>query len=101
LELDPALAMPPHRAAPDAWVTANLLVELLKVASVEQMIAWTMEPKLLPKLTFGKHRGLAWTDVPLDYLHWMAGQRDMDRDAVWCAQQELRRRSLDRAAPIQ
>ena len=101
LELDPALAMPPHRAAPDAWVTANLLGEMLKVASVEQMVAWTTEPKLMPKLTFGKHRGLAWTDVPLDYLQWMAGQRDMDPDAVWCAQQELKRRNLDRAAPKQ
>jgi len=29
LVLDPALAMPPHRAGPDAYVTACLLAELL------------------------------------------------------------------------
>ncbi len=29
LRLDPGLAMPPHRAGPDAWVTAHLLAELL------------------------------------------------------------------------
>ncbi|MGA0601517.1 exonuclease domain-containing protein [Caulobacter sp. KR2-114] len=30
LELDPALAMPAHRAAPDAWVTAHILIDLLQ-----------------------------------------------------------------------
>lgn len=92
LSLDAALAMPPHRAGPDAWVTAHLLTDLLKEASIETMIAWTLEPKLLPKVTFGKHRGLSWEEVPLDYLQWMAGQRDMDPDAIWCAKQEIDRR---------
>ena len=92
LKLDNALAMPPHRAAPDAWVTAHLLMDLLKVASVEEMIGWTREPKLLPKIPFGKHRGLAWGDVPLDYLHWLSGQTDMDQNAVWCAKQEITKR---------
>lgn len=93
LELEAALAMPPHRAGPDAWVTAHVLAELLKAANVEQMIAWTAEPKLLPRILFGKHRGSKWTEVPTDYLQWMVRQVDMDRDAIWCAQQELKRRS--------
>ena len=93
LNLDAALAMPPHRAGPDAWVTAHLLVELLKETSVEQMMAWTKEPKLLPKVPFGKHRNSSWPDVPMDYLHWMVGQADMDPDVIWCAQQELHRRT--------
>ena len=42
LVLDPALAMPPHRASPDAYVTACLLVELLRHATVDQMVAWTV-----------------------------------------------------------
>jgi exodeoxyribonuclease X len=92
LNLDPVRAMPPHRAGPDAWVTAHLLTELLKASPLEQMIAWTTEPKLLPKVPFGKHRGASWPDVPSDYLQWMVGQRDMDADTIWCAQQELDRR---------
>lgn len=92
LTLDAALAMPPHRAGPDAWVTAHLLTELLNEAPVEQMVAWTLEPKLLPKVPFGKHRGLPWTDVPIDYLQWMIGQRDMEPDYVWNAKRELDRR---------
>lgn len=92
LELDAALAMPPHRAGPDAWVTAHLLVEMLKQASVEQMIAWTKEPKVLPTVPIGKHRGANWADVPIDYLQWMIGQRDMEADIAWNAKRELARR---------
>lgn len=93
LVLDPALAMPPHRAGPDAYVTACLLVELLRHATVDQMVAWTVQPKQLPKLPFGKHRGLTWAEAPLDYLQWMMRQTDMDQDAVWCAGQEVARRT--------
>ena len=41
LKLDPALAMLPHRAGPDAYVTAHLLTKLLGLASAEQMVQWT------------------------------------------------------------
>jgi exodeoxyribonuclease X len=72
--------MPPHRAGPDAWVTAHLLVELLRFASIEQMLAWTQEPKVLPTLPLGKHRGLLWSKAPLDYLQWMITKTEMDPD---------------------
>ena len=93
LVLDGELAMPPHRAGPDAWVTAHILAELAKTISVEQMISWTREPRALPTIAFGKHRGLKWVDIPIDYLQWMLRQTDMDADATWCASQELSRRS--------
>jgi len=32
------------------------------------MVAWTAQPKQLPKLQFGKHRALTWAEAPLDYL---------------------------------
>jgi exodeoxyribonuclease X len=92
LDLAAGLAMPPHRAGPDAWVTAHLLADLLKAASIEQMIAWTEQPRPMPTMPFGKHRGVAWADAPLDYLQWMSRQTDMDADAIWNANQELARR---------
>ena len=92
IELDPKLAMPPHRAGPDAWVTAHLLSDLLKVASVEQMIEWTSQPKLMASLPFGKHKGIPWGEIPLDYLDWVAGNPDMDADTIWWARKELERR---------
>ena len=100
VELDNALAMPPHRAGPDAYVTAFVLKALLAEASVEDMIAWTKEPRLLPKVPMGKHRGSAWADAPVDYLQWMSRQADMDPDVVWNARRELtRRQTAELSAP--
>lgn len=100
LRLDPALANPAHRAGPDAWVTAHLLIDLLKEATVEQMIQWTREPRRLDRIPFGKHRGSRWADAPADYLRWMAGQGDMDADVVAVARQELERRTVASTAPL-
>jgi exodeoxyribonuclease X len=74
-------------------VTAHLLIDMLKVATVEQMLAWTNEPRRLDRIPFGKHRGRPWAEPPDDYLRWMAGQGDMDADVVAAARQELDRRS--------
>jgi len=98
LTLDAELAMPPHRAGPDAWVTAHLLAELLQAGEAAQMIEWTGLHKALPSVNFGKHRGSKWPEVPLDYLQWMARQVDMNPDAVACAKDEIARRAKDRAA---
>jgi exodeoxyribonuclease X len=92
LSLDVERAMPPHRALPDAFVTAHILKRLLEGAPVEQLIAWTAEPKFLPRMPFGKHKNARWGDIPTDYLSWMTRQTDMDADVVWCAQQELAHR---------
>jgi exodeoxyribonuclease X len=92
LTLDPALATPAHRAAPDAYVTAHLLAQLLAAAPIERLIAWSNEPRPLPAIPFGKHRGLAWSAAPLDYLEWMARQAEMDANVLSHAKAELRRR---------
>jgi exodeoxyribonuclease X len=97
LKLDPALAMPPHRAGPDAWVTAHLLAQLLRDADTREMIAWTDQPRPMPAIGFGKHKGLAWEEVPTDYLEWLTTQTDMNADVLWYARQELDRR---RGAPV-
>ena len=93
LALDRGAAMPPHRAGPDAYVTAHLLAELLKEATVEEMIAWTAEPRPMPTIPFGKHKGAAWSEAPLAYLKWMLAQAEMDPDVLWHAGQELERRA--------
>lgn len=93
LELDEALAMPPHRAGPDTYVTAHILNKLMAAASVEQLIGWTEQPALLTKCRFGKHRGKPWSEVPADYLQWMLRQTDMDADALFTARHHLKIRS--------
>lgn len=91
IELDDTLAMPPHRAAPDAYVTAFILQQALQVASVVDMVKWTSQPSLLPRVTFGKHRGQAWSDLPADYLSWLVNKSDMDADTKFTARHHLNR----------
>lgn len=92
MALDPNLAMPPHRAAPDAWVTAHLLVELAKTVHVRDMIAWTREPPLYPTVPIGRYRGNAWSAVPTDYLEWLDRLERVDDGVRLAVSRELRRR---------
>jgi exodeoxyribonuclease X len=86
---------PPHRALPDAIVTGYILREALKVTSAEQMIAWSKEPPIFPRITFGKYRGEKWSDAPPDYLSWIADKSELDDDTKWNARNELRRRTRE------
>ena len=91
---DLTLSQPFHRAGPDAYATAWILVALLNAgATGKDMVAWTKEPKLLPKCTIGKFRGVAWPDVDAGFLGWMLKQVDMDADLKWNAARELKRRN--------
>ncbi len=87
------LTMPPHRAGPDAYVTAITLAALLVSATARDMIAWTREPRLLPTCPIGKFRGKPWPDVDAGFLRWMLDQAGMEADLKWNARRELDRRS--------
>lgn len=93
--LDHAKVVPTHRAGPDAYVTAHILKALFaEGATGKQMVAWTREPRLLPRITFGKHKGMDWKDAPRSYLDWMVGS-DMEEDLKWNARREIDRRNGD------
>lgn len=92
IEPDLSLCGPSHRAGPDTYVTAwNLRAMLLK-ASVEQLVEWTKLPRLITTISFGKHKGAKLSEVPYDYLTWIAFKSDMDDDTKWNARQEIDRR---------
>ncbi|EKY30608.1 hypothetical protein HMPREF0185_00187 [Brevundimonas diminuta 470-4] len=71
---------------------ASNLRELLQHATLEEMAAWTLEPRLLPKCPIGKFRGAAWSDVEAGFLTWMLAQASMEEDLKWNARRELERR---------
>lgn len=92
IDPDHEKTMPAHRAGPDAYVTAHLLKALLVTTTAKQMVAWTKEPRLLPKCTIGKFRGKPWPEVEAGFLNWMLNQADMEADLKWNASRELERR---------
>ena len=55
--------LPAHRAGPDAYVTAHHLRDMLAEASVEQLLVWSQEPGLLPRVPAGPSRGLSGVTV--------------------------------------
>lgn len=85
-------AEPAHRAGPDAYVTAYILREMLKVMSLDELVDISSRPALLPKCNFGKHRGTPWADVPSDYLRWASGQQ-MDEDVAFTVRHHLAERA--------
>lgn len=66
---------PPHRALPDARVTAHILTKLLDLYSVEQLVEWTRAPRPVHSFPFGKHAGAPLSDIPTDYLEWVSGPK--------------------------
>jgi exodeoxyribonuclease X len=92
-EVDPVRAQPPHRAGPDAYVTAHILVRLLEEYTLDQLLAWTRAPTPMPKFRFGKYKGQRITDVDRDYLEWVVNKSDLEADVKHACRQELRRRA--------
>lgn len=82
----------PHRALYDAQVTSWLLIDLIAAfdGDLERMVKVSSEPSLLQKITFGKHRGKLWSEVPRDYLSWVLKQ-DFDEDVQLTARRWLER----------
>jgi exodeoxyribonuclease X len=91
---DHALTQPAHRAGPDAYVTAHILLALFDAgATGKQMVAWTKEPRLLPTCPIGKFRGMPWSEVEAGFLGWMLRQPTMEEDLKWNAEREIARRA--------
>jgi exodeoxyribonuclease X len=90
---DHELTQPAHRAGPDAYVTAHILMALFDAgATGRDMVAWTKEPRLLPTCPIGKFRGQPWSEVEAGFLGWMLRQPTMEADLKWNAEREIARR---------
>jgi exodeoxyribonuclease X len=95
-DFQPDRASPPHRAGPDTYVTAHLILKALEATTISQMVEWTNQPSLLPgAIQFGKHRGTPWSRVDRSYLDWIVKQVDMDVDVKFTARHWLNRRRSD------
>ena len=92
-DFDASHAMPPHRATPDAYVTAHLLRRLLAERTVDELLTISKYPALLRVMNFGKHKGTAFADAPTDYLEWIRDKSDMNEDTKFSAKYWLQKRA--------
>lgn len=94
ITLDHEKTQPAHRAGPDAYVTAHILLALFNTgATGKEMTGWTKQPAMLPRCPIGeKWRGKPWAEVDTGFLRWMIGNATMESDLKWLAQVELDRR---------
>lgn len=83
--------LPAHRAMPDAYVTAHHLRDLLNEVSLHELLAWSREPGLLPRVRSGPDRGKSWDRISAESLQALAGDRDID--IRFSAETEMRRRA--------
>lgn len=98
---DHAMTQPPHRAGPDAYTTAHILLALFDAGITgRDMVKWTREPRLLPRCPIGKFRGKPWTEVEAGFLQWMLRQTDMEEDLKWNAGREIERRRQSDDGPL-
>jgi exodeoxyribonuclease X len=94
LDFDRVLADPPHRALPDAYVTAHILVRLLDERSAEELAKISEYPALLRVMNFGKHKGMTFEEAPADYLEWIRDKSEMNSDTKFSAKYWLKKRGF-------
>jgi exodeoxyribonuclease X len=72
------IGLPAHRAMPDAYVTAHHLRDMLNQVSIAQLLAWSAEPGLLPRVPSGAERGKSWNSLSTEALTALARDREVD-----------------------
>ena len=71
-----------HSALGDVYTTLDLLRHLLPMTGVplDTLFKRASQPKLIHRMTFGKHKGLLISHVPADYRSWLLSQENLDKD---------------------
>lgn len=55
---------------------------------LQEMIHISSNPVLIPRMPFGKHKGLLFSEVPRDYLEWLSGT-NLDEDMAYTMKTHL------------
>ncbi len=82
-----------HRAMNDVRVNMEVFKQLIKTyKTIEQIFDILAKPIRLKSMPFGKHRGRAMKEVPIEYLQWVSN-KDFDKDLIYSIRWELKRRT--------
>ena len=81
-----------HRAMNDVIVNIQVFKYLaIDFKTTKEVLTRLKQPILLKTFPLGKHRGLPFREVPIDYLNW-AGNQDFDQDLLYSIYEEKKRR---------
>lgn len=74
--------MSAHSALPDVKMCGLVLASMLRdrinfITSIEHLYEISEQARIPDVITFGKHKGTSFSDLPADYLRWMSKQQDM------------------------
>lgn len=79
----------PHDALGDILVLEALFnrihskaMKKYGVYAIDKMIEITTNPVLLARMPYGKHKGMKFEEIPVDYLEWLSGT-DLDEDMAY------------------
>ena len=85
----------PHTALGDIMVLEGIFnriyekfKEIAKADPLAEMVRISALPVLVPRMPFGKHKGKKMSEVPMDYLQWLAGT-NLDEDLAYTVQHHL------------
>ena len=75
-----------HSALGDVEVTRQLLIRIQEDFgySIEDMVQLAAAPLKIASMPFGKHRGVALTELPKQYVGWALKNLDLDPDLRNC-----------------
>jgi len=81
-----------HRAMSDVIVNIEVFKYLSDgFATTKNLIDRLKRPILLKTMPLGKHKGRAFSDIPIEYLRW-AAHKDFDQDLLFSIRSELKKR---------
>jgi exodeoxyribonuclease X len=92
LKLEPDLPAGkyPHQALYDVSVTTSLLLKMLEQNTPAQLMIFSQQPVRLRTISFGKHRGQDFRNIPKDYLTWLRKQEGLEPDLAYTLDYFLR-----------
>lgn len=85
----------PHDALGDILVLEALfkriqakVINKFGVLAFDKMMEVTNNPVLLARMPYGKHKGMKFEDIPVDYLQWLS-ETDLDEDMAYTVKHHL------------
>lgn len=83
-----------HRAMSDVIVNIEVFKYLSeKFKTTQELLQRLEKPIQLKTMPFGKHKGRFFSEIPIEYLQWLASKnKDFDQDLIYSVRLELKKR---------